>query len=290
VIFASCPNKINRGYNALVTMIARALAVLVALSALSAQAAPIDDAKKAFAEGKAAFERGDYETALNAYQRANTILPAPNLYYNIGATYERLGKYQEAALAFDKYFEMVGAPTTDEDKDFQAKLRARLEADRKRPDVVREPAQPQPQQAQPQPQPQPGPYYRQPYYQQPYFLPPPGPSREARLKEARGRRTRAIVLMAVGVPLTIAGIGVLSWAATDSSLDTAGAYGWGFLGLTFGVVGITLWAPGAASFVKSSHDVKEWSKPEPQPVVVPPPQPQALPPTAWALPPSARGF
>ena len=113
-------------------MIARASVVLVvALVALTARAAPIDDAKKAFAEGKAAYERGDYETALAAYQRANTILPAPNLYYNIGATYERLGKFQEAALAFDKYFEMAGAPATDEDKDFQEKLRVRAEADRK---------------------------------------------------------------------------------------------------------------------------------------------------------------
>ena len=103
---------------------------------LVAHAAPIDDAKKAFAEGKAAFERGEYEPALNAYQRANTILPAPNLYYNIGATYERLGRFQEAALAFDKFFEMAGAPATDEDKEFQNKLRQRTEADRKRQDIV----------------------------------------------------------------------------------------------------------------------------------------------------------
>ena len=58
-------------------------------------------------------------TALAPYQRANMILPAPNLYYNIGATYERLGRYQEAALAFDKYFELAGPPQNDEDKDFQ---------------------------------------------------------------------------------------------------------------------------------------------------------------------------
>src|SRR6478672_9346160 len=155
-------------------MIARALAVLLLLTALPARAAPIDDAKKAFAEGKAAFERGDYEAALAAYQRANMILPAPNLYYNIGATYERLGRYQEAALAFDKYFEMAGTPATDEDKEFQDKLHARAEADRKRQDVAptkQEPAQPPPAAAAP-------PYYRQPYYPQPapYFLPPPGPS------------------------------------------------------------------------------------------------------------------
>src|SRR6476620_7131609 len=114
-------------------MIARAAALLlVSFLAMSAHAAPIDDAKKAFAEGKAAYERGDYETALAAYQRANTILPAPNLYYNIGATYERLGRYQEAALAFDKNFELASFRTTGEEKQFQGKLRARAEADRKR--------------------------------------------------------------------------------------------------------------------------------------------------------------
>src|SRR5437868_5941908 len=116
-------------------MIARLVALLTVLCALSARAAPIDDAKKAFAEGKAAFERGEYEKALSAYQRANMILPAPNLYYNIGATYERLGRYQEAALAFDKYFELAGAPTTDDEKAFQEKLRERSEADRKRPNL-----------------------------------------------------------------------------------------------------------------------------------------------------------
>jgi tetratricopeptide (TPR) repeat protein len=264
-------------------MIARASVVLVvALFALTARAAPIDDAKKAFAEDKAAYERGDYETALSAYQRANTILPAPNLYYNIGATYERLGKFQEAALAFDKFFEMAGAPATDEDKDFQEKLRVRAEADRKQPNVVA--PKPQQQQQQVQPQQNPPPAYQQPYYQQPYFLPPPGPSREVRLKGARARRTRAIVLMAIGVPMTVAGIGVLSWAATDGNLDSATAIGWGFLGATLGVVGITLWAPGAASFVKSSNDIKEWSKPEPTPV------PQPMPPTAMAMPPTSRGF
>ncbi len=254
-------------------MIARALALLAVLWALPARAAPIDDAKQAFAEGKAAFERGDYERALSAYQRANTILPAPNLYYNIGATYERLGRYQEAALAFDKYFELAGAPTSDDDRQFQAKLHERAESDRKRQDLPPPPA-PTTRPAQPVPPAQPvgaPPAYRQPYYQPPYYAPPPQASREVRLREAKARRTRAIVLMAIGVPMSVAGIGVFSWALTDVSLDTATEIGWGFLGVTLGVVGVTLWAPGAASFVRSSRDVKEWSRPEP-------------------LPPTARGF
>ncbi len=251
-------------------MIARALGVLlvVAAAALPVRAAPIDDAKKAFGEGKAAFERGDYEAALAAYQRANMILPAPNLYYNIGATYERLGRYQEAALAFDKYFEMAGAPTTDEDRDFQEKLHARTEADRKRQDVAPTRQEPAPQ----QPTTTPAPYYRQPY-----FMPPPGPSREQRLKDAKARQTRAIVLMAIGVPMSIAGIAVLAWAVAPSvNLSLGEEWGYGFLGFTFGVVGVTLWAPGAASFVKSSRDIKEYGKPEPT--------------TPQPLPPPARGF
>jgi tetratricopeptide (TPR) repeat protein len=254
-------------------MIARVLSVLLVLAALPARAAPIDDAKKAFAEGKAAFERGEYEQALAAYQRANMILPAPNLYYNIGATYERLGRYQEAALAFDKYFEMAGTPTTDEDKDFQDKLHQRAEADRKRQNVAptkQEPVQQQQQTAPP-------PYYRQPYYQQqPYYVPPVGPSREVRLQNARARHTRAIVLMAIGVPMSVAGIAVFAWAVAPSvNLSYLEEVGYAFVGATFGVVGVTLWAPGAASFVKSSNDIKELSKPEPVP------QP---------MPPTARGF
>ncbi|MGZ5252394.1 MAG: hypothetical protein ACXWCE_19425 [Caldimonas sp.] len=243
-------------------MIARLVALLTVLVALPAVAAPIDDAKKAFAEGKAAFERGEYEKALSAYQRANMILPAPNLYYNIGATYERLGRYQEAALAFDKYFELAGAATSDEDKDFQEKLRARSEADRKRPDA---PPTPAPQPVQPPPVQQP-PSYPQPYYAPPapYYAAPLQAPREVRLRDARNRHTRAIVLMAIGVPMSVAGIAVLAWAVAPSvNLSLGEEWGYGFLGFTFGVVGVTLWAPGAASFVKSSHDIKELSKPEP---------------------------
>jgi len=257
-----------------------ALALALGLAALPAAAAPIDDAKKAFAEGKAAFERGDYEAALSAYQRANMILPAPNLYYNIGATYERLGRYQEAALAFDKYFEMAGTPTTDEERDFQEKLHARADADRKRPNLPPTPQQQQPAPQQQVQQPPPNAAYRSPYYYAPPGVYMPAqPPREVRLKDAKARRTRAIVLMGIGVPMSVVGISVLAWAvAPGTTPDINQTWGYGFLGFSLGVIGVTLWAPGAASFVKSSHDIKELSKPEPAPV----------PPTTWAVPPQSR--
>jgi tetratricopeptide (TPR) repeat protein len=237
------------------------------------EAANIDDAKKAFAEGKAAFERGDYETALQAYQKANTILPAPNLYYNIGAAYERLGRYQEAALAFDDYFKLAGAPQNDEDREFQDKLHARADADRKRPNVLtpapRVEPQPMPPPANTQPPPQQQPYYGQgpsPYYMPPYGTYPMQSAqltRDDKLRQARGRRGRAIALMAVGVPLTAVGITLCAYSPVFTDSLSFGLDLWA--GLTFSVVGITLWAPGAASYVKSSHDIRELSTPQPLP-------------------------
>lgn len=249
---------------------------LLSATATSAAAAPIDDAKKAFGEGKAAFERGDYEAALAAYQNANRILPAPNLYYNIGATYEKLGRYQEAALAFDAYFRAAGTPGTDDEKDFQEKLRVRAEADRKRPDVApARPTQPAPQ-AQPVPraqqpaQPPPGYYAPGPYYMPPYagYAQPLPMPREDRLRAVKARHTRAIVLMAIGVPLAVAGITVCALLPGIDTTTSAGAIDWGvdlWAGVTLAVVGTTLWAPGAASFVKSSREMRELQKPDPLP-------------------------
>jgi tetratricopeptide (TPR) repeat protein len=241
-------------------------ALVVLLAAGSVAAAPaatqLDDAKRAFSEGKAAFERGDYETALSSYQRANLILPAPNLYYNIGATYERLGRYQEAALAFDKYFELAGVAQSDEDRAFQTELRARADRDRKQMDTPQQRAV------------QPPPVYlqqRQPQWPPPQYLPPPGPSREVRLELAQARRTRAIALIAVGGALSLTGVILTSYYGGVDGIDgwTRGFALWG--GITAFVVGVTLWAPGASSFVHASHDIKELSRPEP-------------------LPPTARGF
>lgn len=249
---------------------------LFALLPAPAEAAPIDDAKRAFAEGKAAFERGDYETALTAYQNANRILPAPNLYYNIGATYEKLGRYQEAALAFDEYFKLAGAPQNDEDREFQDKLHARAEADCKRanlppprvesqplPTVTGQPPPPRVQQQPPPPQyyAPPGPYYMSPYGAYPTQL-----SRDERLRQAKARRVRAIVLMAIGVPMCVVGITLLAYSPALYSSDTLGSfYGNLFAGVTLTIVGITLWAPGAGSYVKSSRDIRELSTPQPLP-------------------------
>jgi hypothetical protein len=244
------------------------VAALLALLAFSppAHAEALDQAKAAFAAGKAAFERGDYETALMQFQRANLIAPAPTLTYNIGATYERLGRYQDAALAFDRYLEQMGPPQNDEERRSQENLRARAEADRRRAAAPTAPAPP----AAPAPPP---PNYYSPYSPIPYYAPPPGPTREQRLGKARAQHARAIALVVVGGVLTLGGVGIL----LDGLLDAHGQYntvtmtndfnGWNyfedFIGGSCIIVGATLWIPGAVSWVSSDHKIQELSRPEP---------------------------
>src|SRR6266498_411358 len=121
----------------------RPLAVIcLLLSAVPAQATPIEDAKAAFAAGKEAFERGDYEAALQNFTRANQLVPAPSLQYNIGNCHERLGHYRDAAASFERYLELAGPGSTDDEKDFQDKLRARIVANKKRAEQAQPPPPP----------------------------------------------------------------------------------------------------------------------------------------------------
>src|SRR6478752_6105048 len=86
------------------------LAPLLPVGSAQAQEAnggPPPEAKKAFLDGKAAYERGDYEQALQLFQRAALIAPAPSLYYNIGMAYERLMRFVDAAIAFEKYLQLI---------------------------------------------------------------------------------------------------------------------------------------------------------------------------------------
>jgi hypothetical protein len=61
--------------------------------------------------------------------------------------------------------------------------------------------------------------------------------------------------------------GIVGIGIAFNSTDVATQYGVGFLGFTGLVVGATLFGPGAASFVRSSREIRDLSRPEP----VPPP-------------------
>lgn len=252
-----------------------------------AEGDPIEAAKREFDAGKAAFERSEYESALEHFLAAQRIAPAPSLTYNIGLLYERMGRFNDAATTFEKYVEELPAASSKDERDFRDKLKARIKANRQRaqsgtqPPPQPPPTQPtttQPPPTQPNPnQPPPNmPPPNQPYYggypqQQPYYgyqpytpygnpyggyaYAIPQKSPQEKLVEARARRGRAIALLAVGVTLNVVGFGVLGYGLSLPEPGNLGPVLIDFAGVSLAIVGLTLWAPGAASFVRSSKDI-----------------------------------
>jgi tetratricopeptide (TPR) repeat protein len=177
-----------------------------------APAGPPPEARRAFADGKAAYERGDYDRALQLFQRAALIAPAPSLYYNIGMAYERLGRFEDSAIAFEKYLQLIDAPSTEEEKTFQANLRARAAANRARPQRSTE--------APPAPlvEPPAGAVNRYPaYYYPPGAMPaiaaPVPLTHQQKLDKARRHRNNGIALTVVGSVLVFGGIAIVTWGA-----------------------------------------------------------------------------
>jgi tetratricopeptide (TPR) repeat protein len=273
------------------------LACFIALGAAGARADSLDDAKRAFAEGKVAYDRGDYEQALTLFLRANQLAPAPTLHFNIGNTYEHLGRFREAAAAFDHYLELVGPPKNDEDRRFQENVRARAQANHKRGEQPPPPPPPQqqappppPPQAQPQPLPPAQPSYYQPYpqYGSPYLSPPPL-SREERWRQARSKRQKGLsllitggVFVALGVTLIAVGVGVHQGPIDSTEPTYYVAQGVeDFFGATFTIVGGIMMIPGGINFAKGQATLKAIEHESGPPVA--PGQPRAMTLTAPTL-------
>src|SRR4051812_31103818 len=60
-------------------------------------------ARKYYDEGAAAYERKDYEAALRSFHAAYSTLPSPEFQFNISRCWERLGKWDFAAAALERY-------------------------------------------------------------------------------------------------------------------------------------------------------------------------------------------
>ncbi len=80
---------------------------LVASYGLAATAAAQEDpnerARLHFESGRSYFEEGAYERALQEFQRAYELSPLTPMLFNLGTTYERLGRLTEAADAFERF-------------------------------------------------------------------------------------------------------------------------------------------------------------------------------------------
>ncbi|MFB6264913.1 MAG: PEGA domain-containing protein, partial [Bradymonadaceae bacterium] len=92
--------------------------------AASGQADDEQKAKKVLKlirQGKKAYDAGNYEKALNLYQKAYDLYPKPAILVRLGKTAEELGTLKKAISYYEKFIEM--AP----DKEIASKLKGRVE-------------------------------------------------------------------------------------------------------------------------------------------------------------------
>lgn len=92
-------------------------------------------ARRHFFAGSAAYEKGDYVTALQEFERARLVKPLPDLDYNIGRCHDRLEQYPQAIAAYQRFLD---ATKNDGER---SEIRARIEQLRARQRQL-EPARP----------------------------------------------------------------------------------------------------------------------------------------------------
>lgn len=117
---------------ALVALVAPAgvLAQADASSKAPASASPSatpPTAKELFERGRAAYDKGDYQTAVAEWQQAYATDPRPALQYNLAQAYEKLDMLPEAVAAMEAY--LKGAPP---DHPYQVDARAKIGGMRER--------------------------------------------------------------------------------------------------------------------------------------------------------------
>ncbi|MFZ1864444.1 MAG: tetratricopeptide repeat protein [Polyangiales bacterium] len=94
----------------LLLVVAVSFATLVGASRTDAQSsqgreARITEAKKAFAAGTRAYQKGDFETALASFRQAYDLTGSPDLLYNIATVSDRMRRDEDALRAYEGYLE-----------------------------------------------------------------------------------------------------------------------------------------------------------------------------------------
>ena len=83
------------------------------------------EASKHFGTGSVFYDEGRYAEAVGEFERAKSLLPAPELDYNIGKALDRLGRWEAAIASYRTY--MQSAPSNvDEVKERIADLERRI--------------------------------------------------------------------------------------------------------------------------------------------------------------------
>ena len=95
---------------------------IIALWVAGGEAA-LADAREDFRRGEAAYQRGDYELAIQVWQDAFKQDPRPLIQYNLAQAYERLGQLNKAVEALSAFVD-TGSPNDPAYGDATARLQA----------------------------------------------------------------------------------------------------------------------------------------------------------------------
>jgi hypothetical protein len=100
--------------------------LFVVLGGVSSAQTRNEQAKREFQLGKAAYERGDFQTAYDAFKRSYIMSQQPALLYNISSAQQGLGRPHEAAETLRDYLKAV--PQDPERADIEKRIAALEEA------------------------------------------------------------------------------------------------------------------------------------------------------------------
>lgn len=109
----------------------------VATSTGAADLPPGDDltrARAAFEAAERAYRLGDFERALEGYERAYALVPKPELLFNMGQAQRNLERWEEAIFSFEGYLrDASSAPDREEVRALIADLEAEAQRARDPP-------------------------------------------------------------------------------------------------------------------------------------------------------------
>jgi len=101
------------------------IVLTLALGAAAVARADVQGARRHFDEGRRAYSAGDYARAAREFEAAIRESPLPDLYYNLGTTYDKLGRSVKAATAYRRYLQ--GRPDAEDRAQIEEMIRRDLE-------------------------------------------------------------------------------------------------------------------------------------------------------------------
>ena len=111
------------------------LAFALCSPAAAQDAGALARAQQLFADGIAAYDAGRLDEAARLLREADAVVHTPELSFNLGRVYERMGESREAIRWFERYLREA-RPEGDERADVERRIAAMRELDRRMRDQV----------------------------------------------------------------------------------------------------------------------------------------------------------